>query len=89
MDSKNPHTRRKQKGAKKWEKLRSALTRTMIESECLPSGVPCYVCRNEDTAVRRVECGPFNNYFLSIVPPNYMQTATTTTAQKFGRYSVT
>ena len=62
MSSETPHTRRKQKAAEKWEELRSALTRTVIENECLPPGVPCYICGNEDIAVRCVECGPFNYY---------------------------
>ena len=62
VNSETPHTRRKQKAAEKWEELRGALTRTVIENECLPPDVPCYICGNEDIVVRCVECGPFNYY---------------------------
>ena len=79
VDSENTetsHTRRKQRAADKWEKLRCILTRTVVEKQCLPShGVPCYICGKDDIAVRCTECGPFRFYCehcateLQLLPP--------------------
>lgn len=65
VDSENTetfHTRRKQRAADKWEKLRCIVTRTVVEKQCLPPGVPCYICGKDDIAVRCAECGPFHFY---------------------------
>ena len=55
VDSENTetsHTRRKQRAADKWEKLRCILTRTVVEKQCLPShGVPCYICGKDDSCL--------------------------------------
>ena len=56
------HTKRKQKAAEKWKELLSASVDAIIEDQCLPRGVACYICETQYIAVRCIECGPLHYY---------------------------
>ena len=44
------------------ETARCIVTRTVVEKQCLPPGVPCYICGKDYIAVRCAECGSFHFY---------------------------